>query len=160
MRILRSVVLSLICLASSFAAAQLKVSYYSSHAKSGQPIPHECIVAGDTLNEQLKAFPRPDSWTFIVACDDMAWTDLMLTARNVQGRLIYGATNPDNHTTLLRGTTLRGEGDNRMTAEHLVSHELAHIYMHSSDENRVDKQAVKWMQERAASQPAVVASLP
>ncbi len=34
-----------------------------------------------------------------------------------------------------------------MTAEHLVAHELAHIYLHSYDEQKVDDQAQDWMRQ-------------
>ncbi|WP_213805773.1 hypothetical protein [Granulicella sp. dw_53] len=131
--------------------AQTKILYNSSHAKAGSPIPQECLAAGAALMHGLVSYPHPAKWTYIISCDDFAWSDTMMAARNDRGKLIYGATNPENFTTLLRGSTLRDDGDRRVTAEHLIAHELAHIFLQSNDDAKVEKLAQSWLIERHAS---------
>lgn len=137
--------LALILGLSLSAVAQTPIKYFPSHPPTAGSIPQACLDEGDSLKAQLTRFPHPDKWTFVIACDDHAWDDLLALAGHAgTSRVIFGATNPDNHSTLLRGTTLVGK-DREMTPEHLVAHELAHVYLHSSNERRVGDQALEWM---------------
>lgn len=127
------------------ALAQTSIKYFPSHPPTDGSIPQACMDEGDSLRSQLVKFPHPNSWTFVIACDEKAWDDLMALAGHAgSSRVIFGATNPDNNSTLLRGTTLLGK-DPVMTPEHLVAHELAHVYLHSSNERRVEDQALDWI---------------
>jgi hypothetical protein len=129
------------------AYSQTVIRYFPSHPPADGSIPQVCLDEGSALKTELARFPHPDTWTFVIACDDHAWDDLMaLSGHAGYGRGIFGATNPDNHSTLLRGRTLLGK-DREMTPEHLVAHELAHIYLHSSDERRVEDRAFDWMKQ-------------
>jgi len=124
---------------------QISIRYFPSHPPADDSIPQVCLDQGEALKGQLALFPHPERWTFVIACDDRAWDDLMALAGHAgYGRGIFGATNPDNHSTLLRGTTLLGQ-DRVMMPEHLVAHELAHVYLHSSDERRVEDRATDWL---------------
>lgn len=141
---LRKLALALTLLVSC-AHAQTTFRYFPSHPPADGSIPQLCLDEGRELNAQLARFLHPETWTFVVACDDRAWDDLMaLSGHAGSSRVMFGATNPDNHSTLLRGTNLLGK-DRVMTPEHLVAHELAHVYLHSSDERRVEDKALDWL---------------
>lgn len=121
------------------------IRYFPSHPPADGSIPQVCLDQGQALRAQLVKFPHPDTWTFIIACDENAWDDLMaLSGHAGSSRVIFGATDPDNHSTLLRGTTLLGK-DRVMSPEHLVAHELAHVFLQSSNERRVEDQALDWL---------------
>jgi len=44
-----------------------------------------------------------------------------------------------------------------VTAAHLVAHELAHIYLHSTDEQRVDDLALTWIKTHTMRNETVIA---
>jgi hypothetical protein len=139
-------------LPSVYASAQISIRYFSSQPPADGSIPQVCLVEGESLRNQLSLFPHPQTWTFVIACDTNAWDDLMALSDHAdRGRSIFGATNPNNHSTLMRGSTLLGKDAPDMTAEHMVAHELAHIYLHSSNESRVDEQALEWIKARRSS---------
>ncbi|RXH55031.1 hypothetical protein GRAN_4135 [Granulicella sibirica] len=46
--------------------------------------------------------------------------------------------------------------DYRAQPEHIVAHELCHIYLQSSDESRVDALATRWVDARRAKHLAVL----
>jgi len=149
----------LFVLALAFPAhAQVKIAYTSSHAKAGQPVPSECIEAGKSLVTQLNRFPRPDNWTFIIACDAKAWSNLKADAGlSFNGLDVYGATNLKNSTTLLSGDTLRGKDASVLTPEHLVAHELAHIVLknytiRADNEQQVESLAQGWLSRKTSTQ--------
>ncbi len=139
-------------------AQQSTINFYSSTAKAGQPLPKECLQQADVLKKNLAVFPHPSGWTYYIVCDDMAWQKVMirLDAGGVN-RQIYGETNfsPDVHLTYLRGAALiNAQADRSATPEHIIAHELGHIYLKSTDENKVDALAAKWVSEFEKSQVA------
>jgi len=87
---------------------------------------------------------------------------MFLTQAHLQAKLLtpggaaeYGETDIDHGVTFLRGTILSKFGtllsisnEPVITAEHLVTHELAHIVLRSRDEAKVDAQAMRWMKDR------------
>lgn len=144
---------TLVLLGASLTAAplfaQTKILYSSSQVKGGQPIPQQCVDAGDVLTKWLDVFPHPAKWTYVVLCDDSAWSSAMTKAMSDPGQTIFGATTLDRSLTMFRGTTLLGLGDRRITAEHLVAHELGHIMLNSHNEDRVDALALTWIHARS-----------
>jgi hypothetical protein len=130
----------------TFGHAQLSIRYFPSHPPKDGSIPQICLDAGASLRTEMSKFPVPTKWTFVIACDTAAWDNLMALANHAdRSRSIFGATNPDNSSTLMRGSTLLGRDEPEMSAEHMVAHELAHIYMHSPNERLVDMQALAWI---------------
>lgn len=130
----------------AFGHAQLSIRYFPSHPPKDGSIPQVCLDAGAALKTEMSKFPVPAKWTFVIACDTAAWDNLMALSNHAdRSRSIFGATNPDNQSTLMRGTTLLGQDEPEMSATHMVAHELAHIYMHSADERKVDMQALAWI---------------
>ncbi|HMF63692.1 MAG TPA: hypothetical protein VK608_06345 [Edaphobacter sp.] len=69
--------------------------------------------------------------------------------------MVYGATFFNSHTTMLRGSAIAGHAAN-VTAAHLVAHELAHIYLHST-EQLVDAQATTWINTHTVRNETVIA---
>lgn len=129
---------------SAHAFGQTKVSYYSQLAKNGQ-LPAQCTIAGNALLKGLDLFPHPATWTYVVICDDASWTQVMKLQGICDIQHVHGNTNPETKTTFFRGTTLRGE-DKYVTAEHVIAHELAHVYLNSRDEIAVEAKAIDWLQ--------------
>jgi hypothetical protein len=166
MNITSRLLLSAVLVLGSFGMAQGQstISYFSSFAKPGQPVPKECIEAKAVLADALTAYPHPDKWTYIIACDNHAWQQVMTH---------LGMTESDGHhlgetdfsdegkLTYLNGAALVAMDDVRTTAEHVVAHELSHIYLHSRNEVEVDKLATEWVSKRQATRnAALVASVP
>ncbi len=135
--------------------AQTSIKFDTNLAKPGQATPKECLDQKAVLWSLLALYPHPDRWTYVIACDDPGWNDLMKRMDKRKGEH-YGETNfqSEAQITFLRGTTLLGLDDSLekglpvITPEHLVTHELGHIYLHSSDEEKVDRLALSWIDNR------------
>jgi hypothetical protein len=141
---------------SASALAQISIRYFPSHPPADGSIPQVCLDQGEILKGQLARFPHPQTWTFIIACDEVSWTavERHVDWSNVPGKVL-GLTDIDHGITYLRGWSLIHPFDRTDEArpEHVIAHELAHIYLHSSDEREVDKQATSW--ERSHQQPTL-----
>jgi hypothetical protein len=144
--------------------AQSTVRFATYLAKPGQPAPIECTTAKAVLSKTLLLYPHPDKWTYIIACDDSAWKDLMSRMDKRHGEH-YGETDfaPDAQITYLRGSTLLGLDDSLarglavISPDHLVAHELCHIYLHSRDEDKVDRLALTWIRDAHTVPPNLIA---
>jgi hypothetical protein len=134
--------------------AQPIITYFSSTPQS-PTVRRQCKEAGDALRQQLSIFPHPDSWQFLVVCDDASWTPAMRLEHVNDAEFVYGSTYFETRTTILRGSGLRNER-NGVTADHLVSHELAHIAERTASETRAEFLAQKWMKDRARQLVAAV----
>lgn len=122
---------------------QMKVRYFSEQPND-QAVKQQCLSAGVALRKQLDLFPHPEKWTWLVVCDESSWPAAMKAEHVNNAEYVYGSTYFDTTTTILRGSALRGD-DPKVTAEHLVSHELAHIALRTADEYRAEALAKKWM---------------
>jgi hypothetical protein len=124
---------------------------YSPGAKS---IPQVCQDELQVLRTTLDKYPHPTKWTYIIACDDNAWSQLerMVGVRESMSDVL-GVTNYDGQSpiTIFKGTVLLTS----MESDHVVAHELAHIYLRSKDEFKVDALAQTWM--ASAQKAAIIA---
>jgi len=79
MKLTSRLLLSFALILGSFGMAQGQstISYFSSFAKPGQAVPQQCIDAKTILADALSAYPHPDKWTYIIACDENAWHQVM-----------------------------------------------------------------------------------
>jgi hypothetical protein len=150
----RSIALSLflICAMSSVPAlAQNHFSFSSDFMKAGKPAPQACIEAGAAFVKLLSAYPHPASgWNFVVVCDEPTWQHVMRhTELATDPGEQYGETDFDHNLVIIRGWKLT-HPDMGVSPAHIVSHELAHVMLHSSDEAKVDRQAQLWMADRGA----------
>jgi hypothetical protein len=127
---------------------QISIRYFPSHPPADGSILQACLDEGSVLQTELKRFPHPSKWTFIVACDAASWAavERHVDWSNVPGKVL-GLTDIDHGLTYLRGDTLVRpvNGSTEASAEHVIAHELAHIYLHSSDERRVEDKALDWI---------------
>ena len=123
------------------------IQVVSSFVASGQPAPQECSEESTVLVREIHAFPQSGPWRWIVLCDEAAWEQFLRRSgrRGEQG--IYASTNLTLRTTYLRGATLLHPEDFRAQPAHVIAHELAHIVLSTSDEDRADAQCRKWMAE-------------
>lgn len=129
-------------------AVGLRIQYFASNPPADGSIPQVCLDEGSVLRTELQKFPHPSKWTFIVACDETSWAavERHVDWSNVPGKVL-GLTDIDHGITYLRGWSLIHpfDGTEEACPEHVIAHELAHVYLHSSDERRVEDQALDWL---------------
>jgi hypothetical protein len=132
---------------STFAAATLlsaQTVRVQQYPKAGG-----CGAAASVAEEVIKAYPHPDSWHYVVACDDTAWTHLIgLAAPGERAEFVYGATEPKTQLMILRGTRLVTPRAGEPTPNHIISYGLARIFLHDSDEVAADQLSQRWMNAR------------
>jgi hypothetical protein len=140
----------LICALSLPAFGQIQVHFESTNA-TAQSTPDVCYDEAAVLSRNLAHFPHPKQWTFIIACDEIAWDKAMRHIGIVPepGTQIYGETTLSEgmHITFLRGPALLTPPDPRVTGGHIIAHELSHIYLKTQDEAKADAQADKWIRD-------------
>jgi hypothetical protein len=140
----------LLCDLSTFPSmAQNHLSLVSDFARVGRPASAECLDEGVHFLKLLTVYPHPASgWEFVVICDDITWLHVMrkLGMADDLGEH-YGETDIEHNLTLIRGVKLI-RPDMGVSPEHIVTHELAHVVLHSTDEAKVDRQAFAWMAKR------------
>lgn len=129
------------------AFAQSTYQVVSSFNKPGQPVRQECLDQVAELRRQVEAYPHPARWTYVVACDDAQWPLVLAhigyaPPRNAR---VYGMTDLAEGLSIFRGRTLLNPEPRTVTSEIVVAHELAHIYLHSRDEDTVERQAQIWL---------------
>lgn len=129
----------------------------------------ECQKERQALIALVGEFPSPNAWTFFVVCDDATWhydfANIATDGRNsaIPTAQMYGVTVLDKHITYIRGTKLlhtvryNYEIGADPTPAVIVAHELAHIYLNSTDEGKVQALAVRWV--NAAAQHDSLAQL-
>jgi hypothetical protein len=147
--------------------AQSAFKFISNFSRPGQALPVECSRAGAALDASLAAYPHPGKWTYIIACDDIAWQRVLLHLEMSERKgKIYGVTDTTSQLTYLRGATLVVPDDPRASAEYVVAHELCHIYLWglnrnwSRDESKVEKLALSWVADRLRKTDVSVISAP
>jgi hypothetical protein len=105
--------------------------------------PDVAAVAARLIGE----YPHPSGWRYVVACDETGWGRLIeLAAPGQNADDIFGATEPSVRLTILRGTRLVYPRAGEPTPDHTVAHELAHIFLHSSDDTSADRLCKRWME--------------
>ncbi len=129
--------------------AQTKVQFFSLFPDNPK-VRQSCVAEGQELSRQLSRFPRPDSWTFLVICDESSWGSAMTIEHRGNAANVYGSTDFTTRTTILRGSALLGT-DANVTAEHLVAHELGHIFLFTADEKKAEALAMTWLNQQIAS---------
>jgi hypothetical protein len=130
----------------SEATAQNKVQFISSTAKDGAAPPSACIQQAQAAISIIKQLPHPDTWTWVVVCDDLAWQRWEKhISWEEQGSPLLALTDRASKVTYLRGPAILNPAMQASARpEHFIAHELAHIALNSSDEEAVDKLAWKW----------------
>ena len=130
----------------------------SSGGKADGLTAESCKEVLAVLLPAIQAYPHPSDWTWFVACDEAAWVQIQRREGNQVGSGILAITNRPLHATIVRGSAMLHaySDDYRAQPEHIVAHELCHIYLQSSDEFKVDELATRWVEERRARHLAVL----
>ena len=142
------------------ALGQNSVSFYTVFAKANQPVPAECVQEVKLFESLAAKLPHPKSgWKFVMVCDDGSWNLAMQhIGFSGDGMEHYGETDLTGKMTLFRGEKLI-HPDIGVSAEHIVAHELAHVMMQSTDELKVDQQALAWIAaQQNAPKPTIAAA--
>jgi hypothetical protein len=109
------------------------------------PVEHGCDAAAQAAADLIKLYPHEEGWKYVVVCDELSWQKLMILSATEDASYVYGSTFPTKHVTFLRASTLVATKYGQPTPNHIVAHELAHVFLHSRDEIGVDKLAEKWL---------------
>jgi hypothetical protein len=85
------------------ASAQTKIQYFSAFSKGGV-IPKECAQEIAIITPMIAKYHGPAGWTWIVACDEIAWqhVEQHMGQIDVQGRIL-ASTDLAYHITYVRG---------------------------------------------------------
>ncbi len=142
----------------SSASVGTSIKFIATGAKADGLTPKSCQEVLAVLLPTIQAYPHPNGWTWFVACDEDAWARIQRQQGNQVGSGILAITNRPAHATILRGSAMLHaySEDPRAQPEHIVAHELCHIYLQSSDESKVDDLATRWMKERKAKRLATL----
>lgn len=136
------------------ATAQNTISLASNLTREGRPASSSCQEQAAVLARELADFPRPDTWHWVIVCDDSGWRQFLRQRdgfpadMGVRKESIYASTHLAAHLTCLRGSTLLRPDSPLAKADHVVAHELAHILLHTADEERAEQRALFWLGER------------
>lgn len=153
MRIKTLTALAVLVASAAVSYGQSTIEYYSKLSQHGK-VPAQCLMAGQDLIAGLNKFPHPAQWTYIVICDDASWNQIMEVNHTYQAKYVHGATFRAKKLTMFRGTTLRDE-NKMVTSDHVIAHELCHIFLDSDDEVKVENLALTWLGKIPAQQVAV-----
>jgi hypothetical protein len=128
------------------SASQVKFQYLSTFDKP-------CKEAAVVLAQNINKFPHPTKWTFVIACDEQMWDRLQQHMHFENPGRVMALTSLKLGITYVRGNDLVHPFDlsAAFQPEHFVGHELAHIYLNSEDEQRVDELAWKWQRDKATT---------
>lgn len=138
-----------------FATHRLALNFNSDILKKPDA---ECMQEIKTVIVVGSRLPLPKgNWNFVVVCDEVTWKHLIDAQkehlreedRDPSKGEIYADTLLDQKMTIFRGYKLVHPDDN-VAPEHIIAHELAHIYLNSANERKVDEQAGKWESELKA----------
>jgi hypothetical protein len=131
---------------------RIAIHFVATGLKPGDTIPDGCREILEVVLAYIQAYPHPSGWDWYVACDEAAWARIQLRQGNQVGSGILAITNRPAHSTIIRGSAMLHaySDDFRAQPEHIVAHELCHIYLQSSDEDKVDALATRWVEERKA----------
>ena len=125
---------------------QTKFVPLSIDSKSGSSAAQPCVDAYSIIKPLVFTYPHPDSWTWIIACDERSWQALVRhLGHDTTGVYTMALTDQKDHITYVRADAiLHPQMGPASEPEHIIAHELAHIYLKSDDERAVDDLAWRW----------------
>lgn len=145
----------LICLAALFGstasgqtspgvADHSDIRIVSSFVSTGDPVPSRCREEAHAFARSLVRYPRPDSWHWVLICDEAGWRRFLRLSGRGEHDAIYASTDLSGRTTYLRGAKLLYPYDLHAEPDDIIAHELAHIRLQTSSEMRADSLARLW----------------
>jgi len=106
----------------------------SSFVVAGEPVPEDCGRQAHVFAESLVRYPRPNSWHWVLVCDEAGWERFLRLSGRWEGDPIYASTDLAGRATYLRGAKLLTYEDFGVELDNVMRHELAHIRLNSTDE--------------------------
>jgi len=107
-------------------------------------VPSECREEVHVFALTLVRYARPDSWHWVVICDEAGWRRFLRLSGRDEGASIYASTDLDAKTTYIRGAKLLYPYDLHADPDDIIAHELAHIQLRTESEVRADDLARLW----------------
>jgi hypothetical protein len=120
------------------------VRIVSSFVAPGDPVPGECREEAHAFAMTLVRYPRPASWHWVLICDEAGWRRFLRLSGRGDREGIYASTDLAERTTYLRGVKLLYPYDLYAEPDDIIAHELAHIWLDSSNESSADSLARRW----------------
>jgi hypothetical protein len=120
------------------------VRFVSSFVPPGEPVPSECRQEAHVFALSLVRYARPDSWHWVLVCDEAGWRRFLRLSGRDEGAAIYASTDLTARTTYLRGSKLLYPYDLHAEPDDIIAHELAHIRLRTGSEARADELVRLW----------------
>lgn len=120
------------------------VRFVSSFVSPGEPVPSECRQEAHAFALALVRYARPDSWHWVLVCDEAGWRRFLRLSGRDEGAAIYASTDLDASTTYIRGSKLLYPYDLDADPDDIIAHELAHISLQTGSEARADALVRLW----------------
>jgi hypothetical protein len=128
------------------------VRIVSSFVAAGALVPVECREEAQLFTRTLTRYPRPESWHWVVICDEAGWRRFLRLSGRDEHAAIYASTDLRGRSTYLRGSKLLYPNDLMVDPDGVIAHELAHIRLNTSSETAADGLARTW-RRRARGRP-------
>jgi hypothetical protein len=116
----------------------------SSFVAPGEPVPENCRQQAHVFAESLVRYPRPAAWHWVLVCDEAGWRRFLRLSGRGEQDSIYASTDLAGRATYLRGAKLFSASGFGVGLNHVVAHELAHIWLNTEDESKADELARAW----------------
>lgn len=126
------------------AADHSDVRIVSSFVAVGEPVPGECREEAHAFAQSLVRYPRPDSWHWVLICDEAGWRRFLRLSGRAGEDAICASTDLSGRTTYFRGAKLLYPYDLHAEPDDIIAHELAHIRLQSSSEAHAESLARLW----------------
>ncbi len=135
--------------ATTSASAQQIYTAFTIGAKPGDAYPQACVDATHLIGPVVSKYPHPTQHRWIIACNDYSWNALLVhLGWDASGKYTMALTDQRAGITYVRAEAIVHPTHGEASApEHIIAHELAHIFLRSSDEDKVDAQAQTWMKQ-------------
>jgi hypothetical protein len=107
-----------------------------------------CMDEVAAFKKIASRYPRPAAWHFIIVCEETSWKTVLSNLHQYDPRYeVYGSTYLDSGVTYLRGWKLTHTSASDPSPDRIIAHEDAHIYLHSTDDEKVESLAQKWVKQ-------------
>jgi hypothetical protein len=133
------------------ATPQSDIRVVSSLVAPGDPVPEICRDEARILARTLIRYPLPPAWHWVLVCDEPGWRRFLRLSGREEHTDIYASTDLLGHATYLRGVNLLNQLGLNVNADEIISHELGHIWLQTTDETRASVQAWSWRQSQPRS---------